>query len=504
MVNSFLGMNFFIFLKEGERMAKLMIQGTGSSVGKSVLTAALLRIFKQDGFKVVPYKSQNMSNNSYITLEGEEMGRAQVLQAYAAGVRPNSIMNPILIKPSGDMNAQLIVKGKVHGQFSASEYEEMKPVFKDMIREQLEELENEYDIVVIEGAGSPAEINLRKNDIVNMGLATMVNCPVLIVGDIDKGGVFASLYGTVKLLEKNEQDLIKGTIINKFRGDVNLLLPGIKDLERLTGKSNLGIIPYFHLNLEEEDGAEYYNRQIDSAIDIAVIGLPHLSNLSDFDALKYEEDVSLRFIVRKEEIGKPDVLIIPGTKNTISDLIWLKETGIFKAIEKLEDSKVFGICGGYQMLGKEIIDSDQIEGNRISESGFGKIPMVTTMEPIKVTNQSSGILVENNDVEVYGYEIHMGKANFHDETKALFIFSNGMTDGYMSEDKKIFASYLHGVFDSPSFREYFINPIRKEKNIREKKSVNYEEKREDNLNQLANVVRENLDMTKIYEIIGIQ
>ncbi|MEA3424521.1 MAG: cobyric acid synthase [Bacillota bacterium] len=482
-------------------MAKIMIQGTGSSVGKSVTTAALLRIFKQDGYKVVPYKSQNMSNNSFITLEGEEMGRAQVLQAYAAGVRPRSIMNPILIKPSADAMAQVIVNGKVHGNFSATEYEKMKPKFKVMIKEQLEELEDEYDIIVIEGAGSPAEINLRKNDVVNMGLATMIDCPVLLVGDIDKGGVFASLYGTIKLLQKEEQELIKGTIINKFRGDINLLLPGIKQLEDLTLKDNLGVIPYYHFELEEEDGASFYKRDATDAIDFAVLRLPHLSNHSDFEVLKYEKDVSLRFITKKEELGNPDVLFIPGNKNTIYDLEWLKKNGIFDQIQSLEDTVVFGICGGYQMLGKMVNDKDSVESKIVSSVGFDKIPMITDMEPMKVTKQSKGYL--NESVKVYGYEIHMGKSRFLEDTNHLIQLEDGHVDGYVSPDKKVYGTYMHGVFDSPSFREYFINPLRKEKGLTEKKSINYEEIREETLDKLADLVRENLDMDKIYKILNM-
>ncbi len=482
-------------------MAKLMIQGTGSSVGKSVTTAALLRIFKQDGYKVVPYKSQNMSNNSFITLEGEEMGRAQVLQAYAAGIRPRSIMNPILIKPSADAMAQVIVNGKVHGNFSATEYEIMKPKFKVMIKEQLEELEEQYDIIVIEGAGSPAEINLRKNDVVNMGLATMVDCPVLLVGDIDKGGVFASLYGTIKLLEKEEQELIKGTIINKFRGDINLLLPGIKQLEDLTQKDNLGVIPYYYFELEEEDGASFYKRDVTDSIDFAVLRLPHLSNHSDFEVLKYEKDVSLRFVTKKEELGNPDVLFIPGTKNTIYDLEWLKKNGLFDQIKSLKDTVIFGICGGYQMLGKMVNDKESVESKIVSSAGFDKIPMVTDMEPMKVTKQSKGYL--NESVKVYGYEIHMGQSKFLEDINHLIQLEDGHVDGYMSSDEKVYGTYMHGVFDSPSFREHFINPLRKEKGLMEKKSINYEEIREETLDKLADVVRENLDMDKIYKILNL-
>ncbi|MCD5410281.1 MAG: cobyric acid synthase [Clostridiales bacterium] len=485
-------------------MAKIMIQGTGSSVGKSVITAALARIFYQDGFKVVPYKSQNMSNNSFVTVEGDEMGRAQVLQAYAANIRPHCIMNPILIKPSGDVNAQLIVNGKVAGNFSASEYDKMKPKFREMIGKQIKELEKEYDIVVIEGAGSPAEINLRKNDIVNMGLATMVNCPVLLVGDIDKGGVFASLYGTVKLLSDAEQELIKGTIINKFRGDVNLLLPGIKQIEELIDKENLGVIPYYYFDVEEEDGVAIYKKEITNAIDIAVIRLPHLSNHSDFEALKYEEDVSIRFVTNASELGSPDMLILPGSKNTIFDLEWIKTVGLYDKISELDKTIIFGICGGYQMLGEEIFDELHIEGKTSYIKGFGKIPMKTEMEPVKVTVQVSGNLIEDENIKIYGYEIHMGKSIFTKKVDNLFIMNNGENEGYVSEDEKTYGTYVHGVFDSPFFRRIFLNSVRRKKGIVEKDSVDYEVIREESLDKLADIVRENVDIDKIYEIMGVK
>ncbi|MBN4074621.1 MAG: cobyric acid synthase CobQ [Alkaliphilus sp.] len=485
-------------------MAKIMIQGTGSSVGKSVITAALLRIFHQDGYKVVPYKSQNMSNNSFVTVEGDEMGRAQVLQAYAAKVRPHCIMNPLLIKPSGDTNAQLIVNGKVAGNFSASEYDKMKPKFRKMIKEQIEELESQYDIIVIEGAGSPAEINLRKNDIVNMGLATMMDCPVILVGDIDKGGVFASLYGTVKLLAAEEQDLIKGTIINKFRGDLNLLLPGIKQIEELISKENLGVIPYYYFELEEEDGVAIYKREITNAIDIAVIRLPHLSNHSDFEALKYEEDVSVRFVTNANELGSPDILILPGSKNTIFDLEWIKEIGLFDKINELSNTTIFGLCGGYQMLGKEIFDELHIEGKTTYTKGFNKIPMKTEMEAKKVTVQVRGNLINNTNTKIHGYEIHMGKSTFYEEVDSLFVMDNGKLEGYISEDEKTYGTYIHGVFDSPSYRQFFLNSIRRKKGISEKESVDYETIREENLDKLADIVRENVDIDKIYKIMGVR
>jgi adenosylcobyric acid synthase len=300
--------------REEKLMAKIMVQGTASSVGKSILVTALCRIFKQDGYSVCPFKSQNMSLNSYITLDGKEMGRAQVLQAYAAGLEPEVFMNPILLKPSSDKKCQIIVNGKVFGNSTAMEYHNMKLEFKDMLKEQFDKLEKKFEIIVLEGAGSPAEINLRDRDIVNMGMAELIDAPVLLAGDIDKGGVFASLAGTMLLLNEEEKKRVKGTIINKFRGDIDILKPGLTMLEDIIHIPCLGVVPHFRLDLEDEDGTVDFNKKITAPIDIAVIWLPHISNFTDVDALKSEEDVSVRFVTSKEELGNPDLLIIPGTK----------------------------------------------------------------------------------------------------------------------------------------------------------------------------------------------
>ncbi len=334
-------------------MAKIMIQGTASSVGKSILVTALCRIFKQDGYSVCPYKSQNMSLNSYITLDGKEMGRAQVLQAYAAGLEPEVYMNPILLKPTTDKNCQIIFNGEVYGYSNAKEYHNLKVKFKDDLKSAFEKLENQFDIIVMEGAGSPAEINLRDNDIVNMGMAELIDAPVLLVGDIDKGGVFASLLGTIMLLSDSEKDRVKGTIINKFRGDISLLKPGVDSLEELTHRDCLGVVPYFKLDLEDEDGAVDLNKNITDKIDIAIIRLPHISNFTDFDALSIEPDVSVRYVETVTEFKTPDLVIIPGTKNTLGDSEYLKKSGLYNKIREYEvNGKIIGICGGYQMLGK--------------------------------------------------------------------------------------------------------------------------------------------------------
>lgn len=494
-------------------MAKIMIQGTGSSVGKSIIVAALCRIFKQDGYSACPYKSQNMSLNSYITLDGKEMGRAQVLQAYAAGLEPQAFMNPILLKPTADSRCQVIVNGKVYNNETAEGYNNLKITFRDMLKEQFLKLEKEFDIIVMEGAGSPAEINLRDKDIVNMGMAELVDAPVLLVGDIDKGGVFASLAGTMLLLTKEEKDRVKGTIINKFRGDINLLTPGIDMLEEIIKRPNLGVVPYFYLTLEDEDGAmTVINKKASAPIDAAVIMLPHISNFTDVDCLKCEEDVSVRFIENKEEFGNPDLLIIPGSKNTIEDLNTIRSSGLEKMI--LDYSKkgmILGICGGYQMLGKEIRDPFHVESDMESIRGMGILDTVTTLESEKVMTRVEGyVKLPDFKGNIYGYEIHMGKTTADDEKNSLIAINkeNGKqihkADGIYNENQRIFGTYVHGVLDSTEFREYLLNKVRVEKSLAPRKSPVYEGFREEELNKLADIVREAIDMNKLYEIMELK
>ncbi|MDF2504064.1 cobyric acid synthase [Clostridium sp.] len=518
-------------------MAKIMIQGTASSVGKSILVSALCRIFKQDGYKVVPYKSQNMSLNSYITLDGKEMGRAQVLQAYACGMEPQVYMNPILLKPTSDKKSQVIVNGKVYGNYTAMEYHNMKPIFKDMLKQQFEELEKEFDVIVIEGAGSPAEINLRERDIVNMGLAELVDAPVILAGDIDKGGVFASLAGTMLLLKDDEKKRVKGTVINKFRGDIDILKPGLDMLEDIMKIPCMGVVPYFNLQLEDEDGAVEFEKKAHGAIDIAVIKLPHISNFTDLDALKAEEDVSIRFITNAEEFGNPDLVIIPGSKNTIEDLLRLRESGVEKKIKEFsKDGMVIGICGGYQMLGNSIEDPYGVETNILNTEGMKLLDIDTTFEEEKVTTRVKAIIasddlsmyvdnyiVNYNDVNekkdyeensninksVYGYEIHMGICKYGVNSKPLFniVDKNRMdvdySDGAINKKGNVMGTYIHGIFDSIYFREYIVNLLRSKKGISLKKSKEYEKLREKELDKLAQIVRNALDMESIYKIMGL-
>ncbi|GCD09784.1 cobyric acid synthase [Clostridium tagluense] len=507
-------------------MAKIMVQGTASSVGKSILVTALCRIFKQDGFSVCPFKSQNMSLNSYITLDGKEMGRAQVLQAYAAGLEPEVFMNPILLKPSSDKKCQVIVNGKVFGNSTAMEYHNMKVEFKDMLKMQFEELEKKFDIIVMEGAGSPAEINLRDRDIVNMGMAELIDAPVILAGDIDKGGVFASLAGTMLLLNEEEKKRVKATIINKFRGDIEILKPGLTMLEDIIHIPCAGVVPYFRLDLEDEDGTVEFNKKITAPIDVAVIWLPHISNFTDLDALKTEEDVSVRFVTTKEELGNPDLLIIPGTKNTIEDLITLRKSGLAEAIVKYSvEGKVLGICGGYQMLGNSLNDPYGVETNLEKIEGLKLLDIDTVFEEEKITtrvkarsiNMTAIDVVNSDNIEVYGYEIHMGICKYGHKAKPLFeIYEKNSEhsslegdhsssfDGAINEVGNIMGTYIHGIFDGVEFREYIVNALRVKKAMEPKKSKVYESLREKEIDKLADIVRDSIDMDSIYKIMGLK
>ncbi|MBU3090863.1 cobyric acid synthase [Clostridium sp. CM028] len=494
-------------------MAKVMVQGTASSVGKSILVTALCRIFVQDGFSVCPFKSQNMSLNSYITLDGKEMGRAQVLQAYAAGLEPEVYMNPILLKPTSDKKCQIIVNGKVFGNSTAMEYHNMKLEFKDMLKKQFEELEKKFDIIVMEGAGSPAEINLRDRDIVNMGMAELIDAPVILAGDIDKGGVFASLAGTLLLLNEAEKKRVKATIINKFRGDLEILKPGLTMLEDIIHIPCAGVVPYFRLELEDEDGAVEFNKKITAPIDIAVIKLPHISNFTDLDALKAEEDVSVRFVTTKGELGTPDLLIIPGTKNTIDDLISLRNSGLAEAVQQYSvQGNVLGICGGYQMLGNSLSDPNGLEGNSKETEGMKLLDVDTIFEDEKITTRvkARSINIRDTSIETYGYEIHMGICKYGHNAKPLFEIydKNGSDtssfDGAINAGGNVMGTYIHGVFDGVEFREHMINTLRVKKAMEPKKSKVYENLREKELDKLADIVRDNVDMDSIYKIIGIK
>lgn len=428
----------------------IMVQGTMSGAGKSLLCAGLCRMFRQDGWRVAPFKSQNMALNSYVTRQGLEMGRAQVMQAEAAGIPPDVRMNPILLKPSSDTGSQVIVNGEVRGQMTAAEYFRYKKQLIPDILAAYDSLAAENDLIVIEGAGSPAEINLRADDIVNMGLAELVDAPVLLAGDIDRGGVFAQLYGTVALLRPDERARVKGLIVNKFRGDLAILRPGLVQLEELTGIPVLGTVPYLHVDVDDEDSlAPCLDRtQVHKAVDIAVVRLPRISNFTDFSPLESHPSLGVRYVDRPDRLGVPDLVILPGTKSTMADLLWMRESGLEAAVQKLAagGTPVLGVCGGYQMLGEEIRDPGGVECGLSSVRGMGLLPCRTVFEPAKVRTRVEATVTGGpfDGARLEGYEIHMGTTEVQGESFCRL--ENGRLDGCRRE--KVFGTYLHGLFDS--------------------------------------------------------
>lgn len=490
-----------------------MIQGTASSVGKSLVCTAICRILAQDGYNVNPFKSQNMSLNSYITPEGHEMGRAQVMQAEACGKKPDSSMNPILLKPTSDRKSQVIIEGSVFADMDAVEYFNFKPRLKGRISEIYQRLEDISDIVVIEGAGSPAEINLNHEDFVNMGMAKIAKAPVLLVGDIDRGGVFASLAGTMLLLSEEERKLVKGVIINKFRGSLEILEPGLKQLEEIIKVPVLGVIPYFNMNIEDEDSVSEWLRtgaRKDADLDIAIVRLPYMSNHTDFNALRLHEDVSLRFAEIDSELGSPDIIILPGSKNTIHDMQALKEVGMDRKILKCHErgSIVFGICGGYQMLGKEILDNLKAESENEYSEGLGLLDTVTEFRRNKFTTLSRG---RDNlfGAEIRGYEIHMGETLKSGGGQPLVsVCERGgkclnAQDGMMNEDRTVFGTYIHGIFDSSAFTRSLLNHVRERKGMASLINTvpDYWDYKDKQYDKLADIVRGSLDMDKLYGIL---
>jgi adenosylcobyric acid synthase len=501
-------------MKKKEMKSKgIMVQGTASSVGKSMLTAALCRIFTQDGYDVNPFKSQNMSLNSYITHEGHEMGRAQVMQAEAAGKAPSVEMNPILLKPTSDRKSQVIIEGKVFQDMDAVEYFAFKKQLKGKISDIYWRLADKSDIVVLEGAGSPAEINLNHEDFVNMGMAKIAKAPVILVGDIDRGGVFASLAGTLLLMSEEEKKRVKGVIINKFRGSLEILEPGLRMLEELIKVPVLGVVPYYHHYLEDEDSVSDWLRNASPApaeIDVAVVSLPYMSNFTDFNVLRLFEGVQLRFVRPHEELGSPDAVVIPGTKSTLKDMLALQQSGMAKQILDCHEggSILLGICGGYQMLGTRLYDPLKSESELEAIRGLGLLDCETVFRPHKTTTLSEG-RERLFGSRVKGYEIHMGEAvkigrgqPFVDiETRNGQPYSGA--DGMMNEAGTVFGTYMHGIFDSKEFTEKFINMLRTRKGLPERsyEVPEYWQFKEQQYDKLAEVVRESLDMERIYQIL---
>lgn len=487
----------------------IMIQGTMSGVGKSLIVAGLCKIFADMGYKAAPFKSQNMALNSYITKDGLEIGRAQAMQAICCGMDPDVCMNPILLKPTGDKTSQVIVNGKVKANMSAKEYfAHKKDLIPDIVK-AYEKLSEMVDIIVIEGAGSPAEMNLKNDDIVNMGLADIVDCDVLLVGDIDRGGVFAQLLGTLDLLEAHERNRIKGLIINKFRGDAALFEDGVRILET-KGKVRVnGIVPYMDIHVEDEDSLTdrfCINQRGD--IDIAVIRLPHISNFTDLDVFDQFENVSVRYVEESEELCQPDMVILPGTKTTIEDLKWLKERKLDEAIKELskKDIPILGICGGYQMLGRNIDDPDNTEGGG-SEKGLGLLPVDTVMGTEKRRTQfdgkvtkASGLFERLNGCDVKGYEIHMGMTKPFDDVKE---FTSDKT-GYCL--KNVYGSYIHGLLDKKEIITGMIQALalRTDKNIDTRNVLDQDDYRKKQYEILSDTLRRSLDIDSIMKIMGIK
>jgi adenosylcobyric acid synthase len=504
-----------------------MVQGTSSYCGKSLLVAALCKIFADLGYRVAPFKAQNMSLNSFVTKDGREVARAQALQALAAGVEPTSDMNPILLKPKGDMVSQIVLHGRPHRDMKACDYYH-EFTSKEGIRsvqQSLRRLMSRFDIIVIEGAGSPAEINLYHHDIANMRVAEMADASVLLVGDIDRGGVFASIVGTLMLLKPEHEARVKGLIINKFRGDRSILESGLRRLKKMTGKDILGVIPYIrdlHLPSEDSVSLEESRENTPHMIDIAVIRLPRISNFTDFEPFQFAPEVKLRYVDSPSKMNKPDAVILPGTKNTIQDLLWLRSSGLADRVLSLAEQgvPVIGICGGYQMLGKTIVDREGTEGGVRGEfRGLGLLNVVTQFDKYdKVTERVFAEAVGGGPIlgavrgeRLRGYEIHMGSTVTLSSIKPAFrIVKRGENaandlDGAISVDGLIIGTYIHGIFDNPAVREALVKFL-----MRKKRAELYRPNHKDtieiwqkSLERLTQIVKENLDMIRIYRLIGV-
>ncbi|WP_127069256.1 MULTISPECIES: cobyric acid synthase [unclassified Veillonella] len=499
---------------------KIMFQGTSSNVGKSILATAMCRILHNKGYKTVPFKAQNMALNSYVTKAGDEIGRAQVAQAEAAGLEPIVQMNPVLLKPTGNQSSQVVLMGKPVGVYSAREYHTKYSLTAlDKVKESLQYLDDHFDMIVIEGAGSPAEVNLKANDIVNMRVAKLAKAPVMLIADIDRGGAIASVVGTLELLEPDERDLVKGIIINKFRGDVTLLQPALDFIEEKTGKKVVGVVPAIeNLDIDEEDSValESKYRGVSKEITIAVMQTPKISNFTDFDALAYEPDVSVRFVKQGEPIGQPDMVILPGSKNTLADLAYLQEHGYDKDIHALAEAgvPVLGICGGNQMLGEMLYDPEGIEGDIPELKGLGLLPTATTMKTEKLTHQvcfdvkNLSFLGTNYSGEnLVGYEIHMGDTQpvgpgercFHIQKRSDAKVD--VIDGFVTSNGQVMGTYIHGILDNDGLRRSILNALRTKKGLEPLDIVfRYFEHKEAAYNRLAKIVEEHLDMDYIQSL----
>jgi adenosylcobyric acid synthase len=493
---------------------RIMVQGTGSYVGKSVITAAICRYFYKQGHRVAPFKAQNMSNNSYVTRDGGEIGRAQAFQAAASGIDATVEMNPILLKPAGNMGSQVVVLGRPVAHMNAREYHQYQSQLTGIVRDSFEKLAANHDIIVIESAGSPAEINLRNFDIVNMSVAKMAQSPVILVGDIHVGGVFAWLVGTMELLQPDERALVKAFLINKFRGDASLLDGGIAFLKQRTGKKTLGIVPFVpNLPVDEEDGVKesIWNRDSTAQkLNVYVIHFPRISNSTDFESLVREPDVALQYLARvpDPQQAEPDVIVLPGTKSTIDDLAFLRSSGLEIYVRALRAKKVpiVGICGGFQMLGKHIFDPDQVEATTPVVSGLAFLQTVTKFANRKQTVRVRGHSLSSG-AEISGYEIHMGQTEQQPNSKPLFRITEEQGravdryDGCISGDEQVWGTYVHGVFNEPQFRREFLNQLRARRGW-EPLSRQSVPSNEAALDLLADLVTRHLDCELLHDILG--
>ena len=504
---------------------RVMFQGTSSHVGKSILTTAFCRILAQDGYKTAPFKAQNMALNSYVTLSGGEIGRSTVAQAEAAGALPIVQMNPVLLKPTGNSCSQVILLGTSVGNYSASEYQNhYSQRAWDTVKKSLDYMETHYDALVIEGAGSPAEVNLKKNDIVNMRIAKECQAPVFLIADIDRGGALASIVGTLELLEPEERALVKGLVINKFRGDISLLEPALTFLKEKTGIPVLGVIPYLEdLGIDDEDSVSLQDLPSDHVmrdIHIAVMQTPKISNFTDFDALNHEPDVNLRFVQQGDMIGDPDLILLPGSKNTTEDLLYLKRQGYAKEIVEMAEKgvPVIGICGGFQMLGEKVCDPLHVESSNDEVEGLGLLPYTTSMHGKKNTYQ---VTFDCDDLPflnmqfagkgMRGYEIHMGETTLTKPAQSLFHIVQrsedkvDLEDGFINEKRNVFGTYCHGLFDNDDLRRAVINALRRRKGLPELPvQFKYRAYKESEFDRLAKMVRTHFDMDAFYEILRIE
>jgi adenosylcobyric acid synthase len=494
----------------------LMVVGTTSSAGKSLLVTALCRIYARRGIRVTPFKAQNMSNNAAVCADGAEIGRAQAVQAAAAGVEPTAYMNPLLLKPEAESRSQIVFLGRPFKTESARSYFERKQVFWEAVTASLDHLREAYELVIIEGAGSPVELNLKSCDIVNMAVARYAQAPVLLVGDIDRGGVFAQLLGTLWLLEPEERELVKGLVVNKFRGDLSLFSDGVQILEEREGVPVLGIVPYIRdLGIPEEDAVALdeplFNRARDGDTDIAVIKLPLISNFGDFDPLAAEPGVHVRYVSSPQELGRPDAVILPGTKSTISDLAWLHERGLAQQIIRLarENTPVVGICGGYQMLGRTIHDPEHVESSVDEVAGLDLLPIRTTFGGQKATHRAEAVVLGSPGwlstlagTVIRGYEIHMGQTGTASPWLEITQRSGQrvcVRDGSTSSDGRIWGCYLHGLFENERLRRVWLSTLGWQSSGQQVPSL---ERYETAFERLADVVEDALDMEKLDAILG--